>query len=67
MVVKKSHAINQFPQEDIMKIYAINGGPRKKFNTAKLLQSALDGAAAAPCSETVETEMIHLYDLSYKG
>ena len=50
-----------------MKIYAINGGPRKKFNTAKLLQAALDGAAAAPCSETVETEMIHLYDLNYKG
>ena len=67
MVVKKSLAINLFPQEDIMKIYAINGGPRKKFNTAKLLQSALDGAAAAPCSETVETEMIHLHDLNYKG
>lgn len=50
-----------------MKIYAINGGPRKKFNTVKLLQAALDGAAAAPCSEAVETEMIHLYDLNYKG
>ena len=67
MVVKKSLVINLFPQEDIMKIYAINGGPRKKFNTAKLLQAALDGAAAAPCNETVETEMIHLYDLTYKG
>ena len=55
MVVKKSLAVNLIPQEDIMKIYAINGGPRKKFNTAKLLQAALDGAAAAPCSETVET------------
>ena len=50
-----------------MKIYAINGGPRKKYNTAKLLQSALDGAAAVPCAETVETEMIHLYDLGFKG
>lgn len=67
MVVKKSLVINLFPQEDIMKIYAINGGPRKKFNTAKLLQAALDDAAAAPCSETVETEMIHLHDLNYKG
>ena len=50
-----------------MKIYAINGGPRKKHNTAQLLQAALDGAAAAPCSEAVETEMIHLYDLAYNG
>ncbi|WP_374291506.1 flavodoxin family protein [Desulfovibrio desulfuricans] len=50
-----------------MKIFAINGGPRKKHNTAQLLQAALDGAAAAPCSEPVETEMIHLYDLAYNG
>ena len=50
-----------------MKIYAINGSPRKKYNTAKLLQAALDGAAAAPCAEGVQTEMINLYDLSYKG
>ena len=50
-----------------MKIYAINGGPRKKNNTATLLQAALDGAASAPCSEAVETEMIHLYDLAYNG
>lgn len=55
MVVKKSLVINLSLQEDIMKIYAINGGPRKKFNTVKLLQAALDGAAAAPCSEAVET------------
>ena len=50
-----------------MKIYAINGGPRKKHNTAKLLQAALDGAAASPCAEAVEIEMIHLYDLTYNG
>ena len=50
-----------------MKIYAINGGPRKKHNTAQLLQAALDGAVAAPCGKAVETEMIHLYDLTYKG
>ena len=50
-----------------MKIYAINGSPRKKHNTAQLLQAALDGAAAAPCGEAVETEMIHLYDLAYDG
>ena len=50
-----------------MKIYAVNGGPRKKHNTAKLLQAALSGAAAAPCAEAVETEMIHLYDLDFQG
>jgi len=50
-----------------VKIYAVNGGPRKKHNTAKLLQAALSGAAAAPCAEAVETEMIHLYDLDFQG
>lgn len=46
-----------------MKVIAVNGGPRKKWNTATLLKSALDGAS----SSGAETEMIHLYDLSYKG
>jgi multimeric flavodoxin WrbA len=46
-----------------MKVIAINGGPRKTWNTATLLQKALDGAKAAGA----ETELIHLYDLNYKG
>ncbi|MHC6179974.1 flavodoxin family protein [Clostridium sp. JNZ X4-2] len=46
-----------------MKVIAINGGPRKTWNTATLLKSALDGAA----SLGAETEMTHLYDLSYRG
>lgn len=46
-----------------MKIYAINGSPRKKWNTAMLLEHALEGAA----SQGAETELIHLYDLDYKG
>lgn len=46
-----------------MKILAINGSPRKKWNTATLLQKALDGAA----SRGAETEIHHLYDLSFKG
>jgi multimeric flavodoxin WrbA len=46
-----------------MKVIAINGSPRKKWNTATLLQSALDGAA----SHGAETELVHLYDLDYKG
>ena len=46
-----------------MKVIAINGGPRKEWNTATLLRHALDGAA----SNGAETKLIHLYDLSYKG
>ena len=46
-----------------MKVIAINGGPRKNWNTAALLKSALEGAAAGGA----ETEMVHLYDLNYKG
>ena len=45
-----------------MKLYALNGSPRKDKNTATLLQSALDGAASTGAT----TEMIHLYDLTYK-
>ncbi|MDQ1275173.1 MAG: hypothetical protein QG610_746 [Euryarchaeota archaeon] len=46
-----------------MRVIAINGSPRKKWNTATLLEKALEGAA----SEGAETEMIHLYDLNFKG
>ena len=46
-----------------MKAIAINGSPRKNWNTATLLSKALEGAA----SVGAETEMIHLYDLNYKG
>ena len=45
------------------KIIAINGSPRKNGNTAILLNKALEGAAEAGA----ETELINLYDLSYKG
>jgi len=46
-----------------MKIIAFNGSPRKNWNTAQLLQSALDGAA----SKGAETELIHLSDLNFSG
>ncbi|UTB32448.1 MAG: flavodoxin family protein [Methanobacterium sp. ERen5] len=46
-----------------MKIIGINGSPRKEWNTAKLIKKALEGAK----SEGAETELIHLYDLEYKG
>ena len=46
-----------------MSIIAVNGSPRKKWNTATLLEKALEGAA----SQGAETELIHLYDLDFKG
>ena len=46
-----------------MKIIAINGSPRKKENTSTLLNKVLEGAS----SNGAETEMVHLYDFTYKG
>ncbi len=46
-----------------MKAIGVNGSPRKKWNTATLLEKALEGAA----SQGAETELIHLYGLDYKG
>jgi multimeric flavodoxin WrbA len=46
-----------------MKVIAINGGPRKNWNTGTLLQKAIDGAK----SVGAETEIVHLYDLNFKG
>jgi multimeric flavodoxin WrbA len=44
-------------------VIAINGSPRKKWNTATLLEHALAGVA----STGAKTELVHLYDLDYKG
>lgn len=46
-----------------MKVMAVNGSPRKGWNTHILLQKALDGAA----SKGAATEMVNLYDISFKG
>ena len=46
-----------------MKVIAINGSPRKNWNTDTLLKKALDGAASAGA----ETEMVYLYDLKFRG
>ncbi|MBN2321191.1 MAG: flavodoxin family protein [Acidobacteria bacterium] len=45
-----------------MKLMAINGSPRKKWNTATLLRKSLESAAA----QGAKTELIHLYDLAFK-
>ena len=46
-----------------MNIIAINGSPRKNFNTATLLEHAVKGAASTGAT----TETVHLYDLNFKG
>jgi len=46
-----------------VKIIGINGSPRKTWNTATMLNEALKGAE----DQGAETELIHLYDLNYKG
>jgi multimeric flavodoxin WrbA len=46
-----------------LKVLAINGSPRKTWNTATLLQKAAEGAA----SQGAQTEFIHLYDLTFRG
>lgn len=44
-------------------VLGINGSPRKEWNTAQLLESALSGAADGGA----QTELVHLCDLSYTG
>ena len=46
-----------------MKAMFVNGSPRKGWNTHKMLESAMKGAA----DSGAECEMIHLYDYSFKG
>ncbi|MFC2018006.1 flavodoxin family protein [Chloroflexota bacterium] len=46
-----------------MSVLAINGSPRKEWNTATLLNKTLEGAA----SQGQEIELIHLYDLDFRG
>ena len=46
-----------------MKAIAVNGSPRKGWNTGTLLRKALAGAR----KNGAETELVHLYSLSYRG
>jgi multimeric flavodoxin WrbA len=46
-----------------MNVVAVNGSPRKDWNTAILLNSSLEGAASAGA----QTQLVHLYDLIYQG
>jgi multimeric flavodoxin WrbA len=47
------------------KIMIIDGGPRKNFNTAAMLQKIAEGAASV--SEQIEVKTVRLYSLDYKG
>ena len=46
------------------KIVIIDGGPRKTFDTAAMLQKVAEGAASV---DGVEVETVRLYDMDYKG
>ena len=46
-----------------IKAFFVNGSPRKKWNTAKMLESAMKGAQEAGA----ECEMVNLYDIDFKG
>lgn len=46
-----------------MKALFLNGSPRKNFNTAQMLQKAMEGAEAAGA----EVELIHLFDYEFTG
>ena len=47
----------------IMKTIVLNASPRKNWNTAQLLKSAMEGAA----STGAETKYVDLYDLNFTG
>ena len=46
-----------------MNVIGLNGSPRKNWNSAQMLESALNGAASAGA----DTELIHLIDLDFTG
>ena len=47
------------------KIIIIDGGPRKIFNTAAMLQKFAEGASSV--SSDVEVKIVRLYEMDYKG
>ncbi len=50
-------------KESAMKLLAVNGSPRRGWNTAQLLGQVVKGAAGAGA----EVELVHLRDFSYRG
>ena len=54
-----------------MEFYIVNGGPRKKYNTAQLLEKASEGIfdelKKHYGEDDISIHQIHLYDLDFKG
>jgi len=46
-----------------MKLIAVNGSPRKQWNTARLLEKVVEGAKSAG----MDTKLVHIYDYDFKG
>jgi len=46
-----------------MKLLALNGSPRKHWNTAQLLDSVVEGAKSAG----IDAKLVHIYDFKFKG
>lgn len=46
-----------------MKVIAVNGSPRKNYNTGILLEKAIEGASTCGA----ETERYNLYDMNFQG
>ena len=61
-VVDNSKETNTKHMKTIM---IIDGGPRKNFNTASMLQKFAEGASSV--SDQIEVKTVRLYDLDYKG
>eukprot|EP01107_Rhizomastix_libera_P018290 TRINITY_DN9320_c2_g1_i1.p1 TRINITY_DN9320_c2_g1~~TRINITY_DN9320_c2_g1_i1.p1 ORF type:complete len:228 (+),score=57.64 TRINITY_DN9320_c2_g1_i1:139-822(+) len=53
----------QTTEHKTLKAIFINGSPRKNWNTAQMLNSAAEGAK----TKGAEVEIVHLYDLNFKG
>ena len=47
------------------KVIIIDGGPRKQFNTAAMLQKIAEGITSV--SEEIDVKTVRLYSLDYKG
>ena len=46
-----------------MKLIAVNGSPRKQWNTAQLLEKVTEGAKSAG----MYAKLVHVYDFDFKG
>ncbi len=62
MALKRA-AIDETQRKDAMKVLAVNGSPRKSWNTAQLLEKIVAGAMSAGA----EAELAHLRDYACRG